>query len=296
MIVLALASRKIRLALICLWAVPNLLSPAQDQPMDRLMVYGNGFMFGVKEPEGWLGDWEKAAALRSNIIFYPKGHDLHTAYGIIRVRVNKKRDENTAQDLAADMEGYRKRFPGVEFLDLQAAHPDYQCFPKLFLLEGTFHEYVAYVNPGPAYWYMFSVAINTGKARAKDPELEAFQSVVGSLLALGGTKETTEFDTALKAADENLGSKKGEKYDADFGRKAGPWLATAMSRCTKGLPDPELVPFTVLVRVGAEGIAEEVLTRPSTKVALCLKPLFAANKHPKPPGPAWWVKMEVMIK
>jgi hypothetical protein len=210
--------------------------------------------------------------------------------------VNKKRAENTAEDLATDMEGYRQKFPGIEFLELQAAHPQYQCFPKLFLLEGKFHEYVAYVNPGPAQWYMFSVAMNTGKARAKDSDLEAFRTIVGSLLALGGTQETTEFEAALKAADANLETKKGTKYDADFARKAGPWIAPAMSRCTKGLPDSELAPFTLLVRVGADGNAEEILARPSTKVALCIKPLFAANKHPKPPGPSWWVKMEIMIK
>ena len=290
------ASIAILLALGFLWAHPVIASPGQEQTMDRLMVYGNGFMFGVQEPAGWLGDWEKASALRSNIIFFPRGHNLHTAYGIIRVRVNKKKDENTAQDLAADMEVYRQKYPGIEFLDLQAAHPRYPCFPKLFLLEGKFHEYVAYVNPGPDFWYMFSIALNTGKARATDSELVAFRTVVGSLLALGGAQETADFDAALKAADGNLESKKGMKFDADFARKAGPWLATAISRCTKGLPDSELIPFTLLIRVGPNGNAEEVMSRPLTKVALCLKPLFAAKKHPKPPGPSWWVKMEIMIK
>jgi hypothetical protein len=296
MSVRALASRMARIVLAFLLMLPIPVTPEQGQPKDWLIVYGNGFTFGVKAPEGWLGDWEKASALKSNIILYPKGHDLHTAYGIIRVRVNKKRDENTAEALAADMEGYRQKFPGIEFLDVQATHPHYQCFPKLFLLEGKFHEYVAYVNPGPAHWYMFSVAMNTRDSPAKDPELEAFRTVAGSLLAMDTAQETTAFEAALKAADENLASKKGEKYDTDFARKAGPWLATALSRCTKGLPDSELIFFTVLVRVGAEGKAEEVLAQPPTKVALCLKPLFAAAKNPKPPGPSWWVKMEIMIK
>jgi hypothetical protein len=274
--------------------------PVQEQPKDWLILYGDGFRFGVKEPAGWQGDWERASALKSNIIFYAKGHDLHSAYGVIRVRVNKKADENTGEDLTADMEGYRKRFPAIEFEDLDASHPLYPCFPKLFSLGGQFHEYVAYLNPGPEYWYMFSVAMNTGRNLATDSELGAFRTVVSSLLTLGdgvpSSQDVGGFDVALKAADDNLKSKKGERYDRDFARKAGPWLANAMARCTKGLPDSELGPFTILVRVGSSGTAEEVLVRPETKVASCLKPLFVAAKHPKPPGPSWWVKTDIAIK
>jgi hypothetical protein len=43
--------------------------------------------------------------LSSNILFYPKGHSLASPYGPIRVRVNEKADENTAEDIAADMNG-----------------------------------------------------------------------------------------------------------------------------------------------------------------------------------------------
>jgi hypothetical protein len=285
---------------VILLAVFSPILAYQEQLMDRLILYGEGYRFGVQEPAGWQGDWERASSLKSNIIFYPEGHKMTTAYGMIRVRVNKKRDEDTAADLAADMEGYRKRFPTIEFIDLQVAHPHYPCFPKLFLVEKRFHEYVAYVNPGPEYWYMFSVAINTGKNRATDSELEAFRTVVASLLAIDavGSSGQSEsiFGAALKAADDHLKSKEGEKYDTTFARKAGPWLASALSRCTKGLPTSELGPFTVLVRVSVSGQAEEALVRPLTKVAQCLKPLFVTAKHPKPPGPSWWVKMDIAIR
>ncbi|MGA2534040.1 MAG: hypothetical protein ABSG19_13510 [Candidatus Aminicenantales bacterium] len=271
---------------------------ASQQPMDRLILWGEGYRFGVQEPEGWLGDWQRASALKSNIIFYPKGHKLTTAYGMIRVRVNKKRNEDAGADLAADMDGYRKKFPTIEFLDLRAEHPHYPCFPKLFLLEEKFHEYVAYVNPGKEYWYMFSVAINTGKNRATDAELDAFRTVVASLLAIDAVGSSDQpdslFQAALKAADENVKSKQGKKYDTTFALKAGPWLAPAMARCTKGLPETELEPFTVLIRVSASGQAEEILVHPMTKVAICLKPLFVPAKHPKPPGPSWWVKMDIV--
>ena len=62
--------------------------------MDRLLVYGDGFMFGVKEPEGWLGDTERASAFKMNILIYPREHrppeQVPDLDGIIRLRVNEE--------------------------------------------------------------------------------------------------------------------------------------------------------------------------------------------------------------
>jgi hypothetical protein len=258
----------------------NSFSHAQ-QKMDRLIVYGNDFMFGVREPEGWQGDNERPSSFQMNILIYPREHrppdrvpDLD---GVIRFGVNKKVDENTKQDLAADMAGYRKRFPKVQFTDIEVSHP-----------------------ANKRYWYMFSVAYASGKKPASSTDLNSLRMVIAPLVALGGkgqpSQEVTDFETALKAADDNVKSKSGEKYDTAFARKAAPWLSSALARCTQGLPDKELGPFTVLARVAESGMVEEVLIRPQTKVAACLKPDFVAHKGPKPPGPSWWVKVDIAIR
>jgi hypothetical protein len=278
--------------------------PQPQQKMDRLLVYGDGFMFGVKEPEGWLGDTERASSFQMNILIYPRQHrppeQVPDLDGVIRLRVNKKVDENTEQDLAADMAGYKKRFPKVQFTDIEVSHPAFKCYSKLFSVDGQFHEYVIYVNPGEQYWYMFSVAYASGKKPASDTDLNTLRMVIASLVALGGkaqaSQEATDFETALKAADDNVKSKSGKKYDTAFARKAAPWLSSALARCTRGLPDAELGPFTVLARVAESGLVEEVLIKPQTKVAECLKPDFAAHKGPKPPGPSWWVKVDIAIR
>jgi len=274
--------------------------PGQKEKMDHLMVFGQGFMFGVQEPDGWRGDTERAAKYHVNVIFFRGRRMPSDLEGVIRVRINKKADEDTAKDLAVDMDGYRKRFPDIRFEDFAVSHSRYSSYPKLFYVEGQFHEYVVYINPGEGFWYTFSVALGTGETPASEAELAAFRTVTSSLLAMGGkapaAQVPTDFDSALAAADENLKSKEGEKYDVAFARKAGPWISRALAGCTKGLPASDLGPFTVLVRVAETGQAEEVLVRPETKVALCLKPSFAGAKNPKPPGPSWWVKVVIAIR
>jgi len=153
--------------------------------MDRLVVYGDGFAFGVKEPEGWHGDTtENVERYGANVLFYRPGVDPGKPEGVIRVRISKKADEDTAADLKADMDGYRKQFPKVEFRELSVFHPQYRVLAKEFTVPGEFHEYVAYVNPGPRLQYIFSVALNTGATPATDAELAALRTVIASLAAL----------------------------------------------------------------------------------------------------------------
>ena len=130
--------------------------PLQER-LNALMVYGDGFIFGVQEPENWTGDTGNATSFHVNIIFYPKGQAWNSQGAVIRVRINKKVDERTEEDLAHDMAGYRNKFPKIQFADIDATHSKYRCFPKVFFVEGDFYEYVTYVNPGGAQ--------QTGRAR-----------------------------------------------------------------------------------------------------------------------------------
>ena len=128
--------------------------------------------------------------------------------------------------------------------------------------------------------------------------------VLGTLIwaaatAQDDTRKTApaEFEIALKTAADNLKLKEGKRYDETFGRSLAPWLGPAMVRWTSDIPTATGVePFTVLVRVGASGAAEEVLAWPDTKVAQRLKAEFPATGHPIPPGPSWWVKLDVRVE
>ncbi len=107
----------------------------------------------------------------------------------------------------------------------------------------------------------------------------------------------TEFEIALKTAADNLKLKRGKRYDETFGRSLALWLGPAMVRWTSDIPTAtDVEPFTVLIRVGASGAAEEVLAWPDTKVAQRLKAEFPAAGLPKPPGPSWWVKLDVRVE
>ena len=100
---------------------------------------------------------------------------------MIRVRVNHKTDENSLEDLKADMRQYRQRYPNVQFVALEVAHAEYKTYTKLFAFPNDFYDYVAYVNPGPSSSFTLSVAMAKEKVPATQDELAAYADVVRSL-------------------------------------------------------------------------------------------------------------------
>jgi hypothetical protein len=165
---------------------PSVVSIAAEQ--DRLLVYGKGFLFGVKEPQGWMGDTEHANEAGANILFYRKGERYEKAVALIRVRLADKVDENTAGDLEYDINDYRKKFDKLELADLPLKHPSYSVFSRTMFVPKKFYDYVAYLNPGTGNPRLFAVSMFKNKKEATADELAALQTVLESVVLLP-TKE-----------------------------------------------------------------------------------------------------------
>lgn len=103
-----------------------------------LIVYGANWSFTVGEPQGWVGDIQSAKPYNANIIFYRQGESASHAAAAIRIVVATKVDEDTGQDLAYDMNEYRKRYPAVQFHNIAIPPGQYKEFPKLFCVPGSF--------------------------------------------------------------------------------------------------------------------------------------------------------------
>lgn len=171
-------------AFFCTTYLTAVAAAPYDKKLDSLVVYGDGFMFSAKEPQGWKGDTKNANKYGANIIFYPASQRFESATTVIRILVTAKTDENIKEDLAADMSQYRKQYAGIRFADLTIIHPTYVTFPKLFTVPGDFYEYVTYINPGPKSKLMFSVSMNKQKVEASADDLAKYQEIISSLLMM----------------------------------------------------------------------------------------------------------------
>lgn len=146
-----------------------------------LVVFSDDFMFSVKEPKGWTADIENAPKLSAGIVFYQQAESFEKRGTTISIRISKKVDEDTAKDLAHDMEQFRSLYPDVEFLPLKAVRKGYKTFAKLFAIRNSSYHYLCYVNPGKDAPYLFVVFMEKQKKKAEDKELKAFREIVKTL-------------------------------------------------------------------------------------------------------------------
>lgn len=157
---------------------------ADEKKKVRILVYGNGFIFGVKEPEGWQSDTSNASGMHANIIFYKLNETINDAKYLIYIRLNDKTDEHIEKDLEFDMSQYKNRYPSVEFKDINVAHKEYKLCSKLFYVQNSFYEYVTYVNPGTGKPFTFSVAMNVPNNEASKSALKTYKEIINSLILL----------------------------------------------------------------------------------------------------------------
>ena len=106
----------------------------------------------------------------------------------------------------------------------------------------------------------------------------------------------TGVEIARNEAEQNAKSPAGKRYEGTLLGKVDEWLSPAVEKCAKDVPAQERIGFDALVRVGADGKAEEVLFGPETAVAKCVAPTFQDQTYPRPPEPSWWVKLEVRMR
>ena len=94
-------------------------------------------------------------------------------------------------------------------------------------------------------------------------------------------------------ADANLHSADGPRYQAVFEKK----FEGFMQKCVTSSADPQ--PFEMLIKVGAKGTVERLMTDPSTAVSACLfKKLMDFQitntaPFPDPPRGAYWIRLKL---
>jgi hypothetical protein len=155
-----------------------------QQKSDQLLVYGDNFLFSVKEPAGWKGDTASAEKFQSNVVLHDATQSAASVVGLIRVRLNDKTDENISAEMEADIRSYRAQYPKVQLKEIIVKNPVHPTIAKVFYIPGQFYEYVTYMNPGSGKPFIFSVSMNAQTSEATTRQLDAYETTVASLKLL----------------------------------------------------------------------------------------------------------------
>jgi predicted TIM-barrel fold metal-dependent hydrolase len=110
-----------------------------------------------------------------------------------------------------------------------------------------------------------------------------------ALLLLAAALRADRFEDAQAEAQRNLASPDGPAYDqrlmARFEEKQG----AALAECASKASEDDLVPFLIVVELGGDGHVKDVLLRPPTATAICLRWSIRGSTFPKPPRSGFWM-------
>lgn len=99
---------------------------------------------------------------------------------------------------------------------------------------------------------------------------------------------------ARAAIDSNLLTPQGKAYDAQFGADFMQKHFGDIARC-KAAAAGEAKSFRILLRIGADGTAKEILLDPETKFGACVRDALVHGKFLPPPRPDYWVGVDMKL-
>jgi Domain of unknown function (DUF4034) len=104
---------------------------------------------------------------------------------------------------------------------------------------------------------------------------------------------TKVIEDALKAADDNLKTPEGSRFDGEIGKTFAAKYSAVVADCLKKSGDPFLIPFDLALRLGKDGVVEQVHASVRSRVSACLSPQMEKAQFPAPPQPSYWVKVHL---
>jgi len=153
--------------------------------MDQLLIYGNGWMFNVKEPKGWIGHTEDAYRYRVNIYFCLGKKSFDKSPVVMHISVNNKRGETLQQKMDSDVADYKKQHKKLELQEFPISEPAYKVLSKKYSYDDKTTDYVCFLDPDEDSPLYMVLVLNGPKEETPKYEKD-FLSLIRSFSWLGG--------------------------------------------------------------------------------------------------------------
>jgi hypothetical protein len=157
----------------------------QDRNKDALLIYGQGWMFGVIEPKGWRCHTKDAYKYTMNAYFCLGKKNIDNSPAIMHISVYDKGGRTMEENLAIDIKNYKKHHKKVELSEFLISGLTEEFASRILIYDEKTTDYVCFLDPdknSPLYLVFVLHGPND-----VSPKYEMdFLSLIGSLHWLGG--------------------------------------------------------------------------------------------------------------
>ena len=103
-------------------------------------------------------------------------------------------------------------------------------------------------------------------------------------------------DAAMKAADDNLQTSDGRKFDEQVAKTFASNYSATVTECLKTSGDLSLVPFDMVLQVGGNGTVEQIVVSKMSRTSSCIAAKLDGGLFPPPPKPDYWVRVGMQVR
>jgi len=302
----AAGSAVMLVAMLPTFATPQAGGGKSTEDANCGIVYGDAHAFTVCAPKGWVLDNTIMHNQGIYAVFYPTGTTWNRAKEngtVMYVNTTRKLGDN-----ATVAEDTLRHAPAAKIIKgevIPTQDGDGDALVQKFE-HGAFDRFeaVAYLD-SPKIIVM--VVMTSASPDTFNRDYPAFQELVKSYRFLSSTVtfghaaqqppdwEAEQLKAARKAVEKNMLTAEGHQYDGKFGTEFGKKYPAVMKRCTEAAGN-DTGAFDLFLRVDEDGKVKDVLMAPATKVAVCLRQQLLQDEFPPPPGPSYWVNINMSIQ
>ncbi len=140
-----------------------------------------GYSFSFEQPQNWVLDTLNASDYLAQAAIFKSKADYKNGGLIIQILAYKKQDEDTQEDLNYDVNAYKEEYKNLKEKEFIINHAYYPTYAREVYVEGSFYQYIVYINPGRQYEFGLSVALNINNREIDQKDLEIFKEIVKSI-------------------------------------------------------------------------------------------------------------------
>lgn len=162
-----------------------LVATVCSSQMDHLLIFGDGWMFNVKEPTGWTGHTEDAYRYRVNAYFCLGKKSFNKSPVVMHITINSKRGDTLQQIINSDIADYKKRHKKLELQEFPISELGYEVLSKKYSYDENTIDYVCILDPNKDSPFYLVFVLNGPKEESPQYEKD-FLSLIRSFSWLGG--------------------------------------------------------------------------------------------------------------
>ena len=162
-----------------------MIMPSRAQEKNALLIYGQGWMFGVIEPKGWLCHTEDAYRYQVNAYFCIGKKNYKKSPAIMHISVYDKGGDSIQQSISFDIENYKKHSKTLDLQEFLIEGSNYELVSKKYVIDDKTADYVCFLDPGKDSPLYLIFVLHGPKEESAKYETD-FVSLVKSLRWMGG--------------------------------------------------------------------------------------------------------------